>query len=403
MKEEQKELPAPARSRYKFIKIMTISLFFLVLFLSIGTIGVESTSSSSFCKTCHEMKPEYYTWKASTHSEVECANCHIGSGIKNLAKAKANGLVQVYEKTTNSYSAPIQMPTEIPNSACEKCHNMATRQVTPGGDLIIPHEKHLQKDVKCVQCHSGVVHGDISDRNVTFKSDYDKWDAKLGKSMMSDVKFTEPKMETCIECHKARDVSIACKTCHTTSKLPKSHLQKTFKTQDHGKLAEKDVLKCNVCHQYMSDDEIKDLQVVPPAQQFLNTGTVKQKSISAPEYAKENTFCKKCHTTIKPPSHGANFVNLHGAIAKADSQQCTACHNELNITGSSITSNGLVSNSVSTQSPGSAPACSSCHPASHENVNFKQIHPIDISGVKAPSVICYTCHYKPKCISCHKQ
>ncbi|MCM2536061.1 hypothetical protein NDK43_31905 [Neobacillus pocheonensis] len=90
---------------------------------------------------------------------------------------------------------------------------------------------------------------------------------------------------------------------------------------------------------------------------------------------------------------------MHGALAKADEEKCLACHNEQDISASSITSNGLVSNAAFTASSGSAPACSSYHPASHEGTNFKQGHPINLTGVTQPSAICYTCHYKPKCTS----
>jgi nitrate/TMAO reductase-like tetraheme cytochrome c subunit len=387
MDEERNELPTPPRYRYKLIKALTLTLFFLALFFSIGFTGLKATSSSSFCSTCHEMKPEFYTWKASTHAEVDCVSCHIQPGTENLAKDKANGLVQVYKKETNTYTAPIQMPKDIPNSSCERCHNMKTRQVTPSGDLIIPHEKHLTKGVKCVSCHSGVAHGDIVDRNVTFKSDYDKWDDTLGKSMMSDVKFTQPKMEDCMNCHQARGVSTACKTCHTTGMLPKSHKQANFvKDGDHGKLAEKDIKYCNKCHSYMSDTEIKDLgQDVSASQQFLSGGKAKSTTISAQQYAKENTFCKKCHIQ-RPPSHVQGWTNLHGALATNNQQKCLTCHDEQN------TANHQISNVT----------CSSCHPAMHAGKDFKITHPIDISSYKAPVELCYRCHDKPKCQSCHK-
>lgn len=385
--EQIQEQLAPPRLRYKLTKIMTLLLFFIAIFFSIGLLGLKATSSASFCSSCHDMKPEYYTWKASTHSEVDCVSCHISPGIKNLAEDKAQGLVQVYKNATNTYTAPIQMPKEIPNSACDKCHNMDTRQVTPSGDLIIPHDKHLAKDIKCTKCHSGVAHGKIAERNVTFKSDYSKWDDSLGKSMMSDVKFTNPKMETCMECHQARNVSTACKTCHKTGMEPKSHKQPNFKTESHGGLAGKDVKKCNKCHQYMSEDTITGLEDIPASRQFLSTGTVNQKnSISAPEYAKENTFCNECHTT-RPPSHVKDFINHHGAIAKQSTKTCLACH-DFQKTGFNKTTNIT---------------CSSCHPASHEGKTFKEKHPIDLKGVTAPSDRCYTCHYKPRCISCHKQ
>src|SRR5881396_991732 len=110
MEDEQKDLSTPSRSRYKLYKILTLSLFIVVLFVLVGYVGVETTSSSCFCSSCHEMKPEAETWKASSHNEVACKECHIQSGVVNYAKAKANGLLQVYAKATNSYDAPIQMP-----------------------------------------------------------------------------------------------------------------------------------------------------------------------------------------------------------------------------------------------------------------------------------------------------
>ncbi|MEH7082679.1 NapC/NirT family cytochrome c [Neobacillus drentensis] len=386
MEEEKEMRSAPPRYRYKLIKFMTLALFFIVIFLALGFSGLKATSSSGYCSSCHEMKPEYYTWKASTHSEVDCVSCHIQPGAKNLAKNKANGVVELYKKTMNTYSAPIQMPKEIPNSACESCHNMDKREVTPSGDIIIPHDKHLAKDVKCTQCHSGVAHGKIAERQVTFKTDYGKWDDSLGKSMMSDLKFTKTKMETCVECHEVRDVSTECKTCHTTGVLPKSHKESDFKTGSHGELAKKDLKSCNKCHSFMSETEIKGFVEIPASQQFLSNTDSKITQISAQDYAKENTFCKDCHTT-KPKSHVKGFVNLHGAKAKVSMEACLACHDKQK-TGFNKTNNVT---------------CNSCHPAMHADKNFKERHPVNIQNATRPTDFCYTCHNKPKCTSCHKE
>ncbi|WP_251551913.1 NapC/NirT family cytochrome c [Neobacillus muris] len=401
MEEEKQTRSAPPRNSYRLIKIATLTVLFLALFFTVGGLGLKATTSSTFCSSCHEMKPEYYTWKTSAHSEVDCVNCHVGSGVEKIAKSKANTVVELYKKGTDTYTAPIQMPKDIPNSACEECHNMENRKVTPSGDLIIPHDKHLEKDIKCTQCHSGVAHGDISERNVTFKSDYSKWDGSLAKSMMT-VKYTEPKMQTCMDCHKARNIATDCETCHSSNMVPKSHTAADFKAQGHGKLADKDIQKCDSCHQYMSSDEIKDITNAPASQQFLKTGSTKQETIPAKAYAKENTYCKNCHTGTRPESHGANYVNAHGALAKQDKSGCMACHGEQSITVGT-TSNGLTSNAVSTSSTGTAPACNSCHPASHDNSDYRQGHPIDLTGITAPSAKCYTCHSEQKCKSCHKE
>ncbi len=94
MNEEKKQLSAPPRSRIRLYKFMTLTLLFLALFFSVGVFGLEATSSSKFCSSCHEMKPEYYTWKASSHSEVDCVNCHTEPGIKQTAKDKAGLIVK---------------------------------------------------------------------------------------------------------------------------------------------------------------------------------------------------------------------------------------------------------------------------------------------------------------------
>jgi nitrate/TMAO reductase-like tetraheme cytochrome c subunit len=386
MEEEHIEQTPPPRTRYRLYKYLTVALFFIVIFFSLGLVGVETTSSSEFCSSCHEMKPEFYTWKASTHSEVDCVNCHIGSGAEEYTNAKANGLLQVYKKTTQTYTAPIQMPKEIPDEACEKCHNMILREVTPSGDLIIPHDKHMEKDVECIQCHSGVAHGKIAERKVTFKSDYDKWDTSLGKSMMSEKKFTSPKMEECMDCHKARNVTTECSACHTSSMYPKSHTKEDFKLNSHGLLAKDDVQECNDCHKYMSTKEITLFNDQPAYTQYLRDQKIQNKQVSSKDYAKENTFCKDCHTQ-RPKSHEKGFVKKHGTAANKNEEACLTCHD--------LQKNG--------QNEISNITCNSCHPSSHENKDWRKTHPIKVAeGVKV-SETCYLCHNEQKCQSCHKE
>jgi nitrate/TMAO reductase-like tetraheme cytochrome c subunit len=385
MDEEQNNLPPPPRFRYKFLKIMTLTLFFLALFASIGFSGLKATSSSSFCSSCHEMKPEFYTWKSSTHSEVDCVNCHIEPGVKNLAKDKKNILVDTFKKKMNTYTAPIRMPGEIPDSACERCHNVDTREFTPSGDLIIPHDKHKIKGIECIQCHSGVAHGKIADRKMTFQADYDKWDQEQGASAMADFKFIRPDMKTCMECHKARKISTECSLCHKTGMLPKSHKEADFATKTHGKLAAKDLQKCNQCHNDMSKEKLEGYEEGSVLDKYLSKSS--QSTKNQFDYAKENTFCLDCHLK-RPASHQSKFISKHGALAKKDQQLCFACHN---LNQGSITSKNKVN-------------CSSCHLNSHskKNPRWKENHKIPLAPNQKPSDFCYTCHVKDRCTSCHK-
>jgi nitrate/TMAO reductase-like tetraheme cytochrome c subunit len=386
VEEEFKDQTSPPRTRYKLYKYLTVALLFIVVFFSLGLIGVETTSSSSFCSSCHEMKPEFYTWKASTHSEVDCVKCHIGSGTEEYAKAKANGLMQVYKKATQTYTAPIRMPKEIPDSACESCHDVTKRDVTASGDIIIPHDKHKDKEIECIQCHNGVAHGKIADRKMTFQTDYEKWDSKTGTAAMADLKFTRPDMDTCIDCHKARKITTECSACHTTGMVPKSHKKADFKTQTHGKQAAENLKKCNQCHNDMSKEPIVGYDDVSVIESFLNNDKVQAKQKNHYNYAKENTYCEDCHNK-RPSSHDNNFYNNHGAIANKNQAACQACHE---VKKSSATGGNQVT-------------CSSCHPSKHsQKTSWKENHPISLEGITKPSAKCYTCHAKVSCEKCHK-
>jgi nitrate/TMAO reductase-like tetraheme cytochrome c subunit len=383
MDEVKKQQSGPPRYRNKLFKYMTLTLLFLALFFSIGFVGLEKASSSKFCSSCHEMKPEYNTWKASTHSEVDCVNCHKEPGVKQIAKVQADGIIKNLRNEKVTSAAIIRMTKEIPNSACEKCHNMSTRQVTPSGDIIIPHDQHLDKNIKCIQCHSNVAHGEIADRNMTFRTDYDKWDSKVGKAAMADLKFTRPTMETCMDCHIARKITTECKACHTSGMEPESHNKADFKTQSHGLLAKTDLTECNSCHKYMSTAPLEGYGTVSTIDKYLNQDSV-QLDKNEHTYAKENTFCQACHNK-RPPSHNNTFIGSHGAQASKNQEKCSTCHDENKTTTAG-------SNTVN---------CSTCHQMKHLD-KWREDHPIPVENVKKPEARCYTCHVEKTCTACHK-
>lgn len=386
MDEEHKELTpaAPPRFRGRLIKVMTLTLFFLILLFSVGFLGLETTSSSKFCASCHEMKPEYYTWKASSHSEVDCVNCHTGSSKEDYAKAKANGLVQVFKKATKTYTAPIRMPDQIQDSSCEKCHNLSSRDVTPTGDLVIPHDKHKKQGIQCAQCHQGVAHGKIADRKMTYQTDYGRWDEMLGNAIMSEPEFIKPDMDTCMECHKVRNAPLECTACHTTGMYPESHQRQDFKPGAHGIHAREDLGSCNECHKDMSLEEVTGFEEVPSFTKFLKKGQSKEKQKTEKDYAKENTFCRDCHST-RPSSHTSDFMMSHGGIAKDNIERCTTCHEYQKRSDAVI----------------DIPACASCHPATHNDKPWRERHPIQLTPNQKLEQSCYTCHNPNKCATCH--
>jgi nitrate/TMAO reductase-like tetraheme cytochrome c subunit len=384
MEEEHiEEQGTPPSLRLKIIKIATMTLLFLVIFFTFSYAGMEGTSSSSFCATCHEMKPQFYTWKASNHSEVDCVSCHVEPGLENELKSKAGNVKEVYKKYTETYIAPIRMPREIPDEACEKCHNINTRKFTPSGDLIIPHDKHKTEGISCVQCHSGVAHGKIADRKVTYKSDYGKWNDSQGKYLMSDKKYTRPQMDTCMECHKVRNAPLECKACHQTTMLPDNHQTSQFKLGGHGKIEPSDLPKCDKCHSYMSNESYDFFKEDLSYTQYLNKEQVGTNTTTVSLYAKTNTFCKDCHGT-RPKSHKQKLFHMnHGKLAK-EKDNCYTCHD----------------NRIVSEAPVTNIACASCHPSSHGDT-WKIRHPIPITENQKITGTCLQCHSEPRCAQCH--
>jgi len=87
---------------------------------------VHYMDSPSFCSTtCHSMSPEYAAYQYSPHVNIDCVECHIGSGRSAYMRAKLNGIWQVTATAFRLYPRPIPTPLENLRPAreiCESCH-----------------------------------------------------------------------------------------------------------------------------------------------------------------------------------------------------------------------------------------------------------------------------------------
>lgn len=367
------------------MKFMTVLLFLLVgaVLLFWGTL--DKTSDSGFCASCHNMKPEVYTWQASSHSKVECVSCHEPPGTLKRVEYKLFSVKQLVNSIIGDGKLQIVMTNPISDEACKTCHNMSTRQVSPSGDIIIPHDKHEQEGVACSKCHAGVAHGKIAEKRVTLRTDYSKWDETMGSSFMNDKKSTRPDMDTCMKCHQLRNAPLKCSACHKTSMLPDNHKTDVFKDGAHGKLAAKDITYCDSCHKYMSKQQVQTIQESKKYEEFLGKATNKTQIVTASSYAKVNTFCKDCHGQ-RPPSHRQNlFIMQHGELAQGNKDRCFTCHD----------------NKVIGDSPVTKIVCGSCHPSAHAKDNWRPGHPVELPARPQVTELCYTCHVRAVCSKCH--
>lgn len=354
-----------------------------LLFVLIGTAGaIKLTMSPEFCSKCHVMAPEYATWEASAHAQVACVDCHIKPGLGNLIIHKIAAIKELVLYATNTYERPIKMSEQLDDGICVSCHSK-NRKITPSGDLIVPHEKHAAKNVHCVECHSGVAHGNIVARKMTVDGNYQVWTAEYGKKQM-DKQYTETKMDTCVKCHIKRNVTQECQACHSAISVPQDHKAKTWGTA-HGLKARADINYCNKCHSYSVGNEpvqIKD---------------------SVVKYARENVFCYDCHQK-RPLSHTENWDMTHKkAIVNRDVTNCLVCHD--------IDKHDPSYKAVPTN-------CGKCHGQQYgaplkNNINgkttfnklhlpnWRKIHPSIVKEKGAANEGCWNCHNTEQCSNCH--
>ena len=375
------------KHKIKFMLLILFTIAVALVSLFWGTL--ENKTDTAYCTSCHMMKPELYTWQASSHSQVtQCVTCHAPPGMLKKIKYQLFTVKEWYAAITGNYGILIQSTTPIPDATCNQCHDMKTRQVTPSGDLIIPHSRHAQAGIRCTECHTGVAHGNIAEKRVIFITDYGKWDEAMGQRFMSDAKGIRPDMDTCVNCHKVRKASLTCNACHKTSMLPDSHKSEEFKNGGHGGEAAKDIKYCDSCHSFMSTVKVEVSKGNSSAYlQYLAKDTAKEQTVKVGEYAKTNTYCKDCHGKM-PASHKVELFEMnHGLLAAQNRDRCFTCHD----------------NRVLGDSPVTKIACGNCHPSSHNKRSWKERHPIPLPVRPQVTGMCFTCHNERTCTNCHPQ
>ena len=129
--EEKKRLPSVDLNNPKHRRAFAVFTMATIVILMLSTYGsfeaYHLTESVEFCGTlCHKvMEPEYTAYQNSSHANVSCVECHVGSGASWYVKSKLSGLHQVYAVATKTYPSPIETPLHDLRPAretCERCH-----------------------------------------------------------------------------------------------------------------------------------------------------------------------------------------------------------------------------------------------------------------------------------------
>ena len=258
------EPSGPSRSRRRW----AIAIAAIVVVVLVG-LPVFSTLQPAYYERYPSLRVRMANWRASTHAKVGCGDCHVDPGPIGFLTFAAKSVPAFYSqllfgpKPTNLLSVPTI-------AACLKCHT-TNRQVSPNGDLLIPHRAHVDVlQIKCAVCHKNLVHS------------------------LNPQGFNKPVMATCMTCHDGKQATNQCVKCHTQKEVPPSH-----KAADwlliHGSKTK--TIDCGTCHGFTPD------------------------------------YCRACHEQ-RPPSHVGNWKTLHAAAVAANGTKgCYVCHDQKTFCG----------------------------------------------------------------------
>lgn len=361
-------------------KLMFISLITLIVVGAGGYGVIAFTNSPTFCSSCHEMAPEYTTYKASAHNNISCVQCHIKPGAINMMTHKVKSLKEVYYHVTGVPEQIVQTEEEaISNENCLQCHTK-NRLVTASGDLKVNHKGHIEKGIPCITCHAGVAHGKIAARGINTEEVRGRYTEETAQKVM-EKKYMDPNMGTCIDCHdkvnkgekpwkevsylvppnpeeidkkleenkntrsenaenlakvhdkKTQDiilqaigkekkdvkVSMECETCHKKIKVPANH-KVTSWNKAHGGTAVKELNQCMDCHQdskWIKEIPKEDIiSLLKKKGQESKAHKYTPNIAAAQEQSRINQFCSACHAN-RPPSHEKSNYWLIGHANKA--------------------------------------------------------------------------------------
>jgi hypothetical protein len=258
----------PARkhmSRGSAIALGAFSAYLIVMAVAL-LLPLVLTLQPSYYQAFPSLSGRIAAWRESTHSLVGCSDCHVDPGPAGVLAFAERSIPAFYSQLISGPTT--QNVLAVPSAAaCLKCHK-ADRTVSPNGDLLIPHQKHVvELGMACAVCHKNLVHSPNSQG------------------------FNTPEMPTCLVagCHDGIKAKNDCVTCHTQIQVPPDHKNADWLTV-HSTFVGK--IDCAKCHAWTPN------------------------------------FCQACHEQ-RPASHVGNWKFEHQFAAnRLGTKGCLVCHDQ---------------------------------------------------------------------------
>ena len=315
-----------------------LGLLMLVLF---SFAMIEVTGHPRFCNSCHNMNPYYASWKASSHHEVNCMECHFEPGLVGYVKGKSVAPAHLANFLLGRI--PTKPNATVKDASClrPQCHNseVLASTNTDFGSVKFSHDKHLAKVVDGMRISCGMCHNRI-EGNEHFK-------VSLG----------------------------ACFTCHFLKS-----------GECENKLVQ---TGCQGCHEIPDVMEFESMSI--DHSEYVLYGASCEKACHRREFEKlsdvREGMCLNCHDFGKPQY--ADSTELHDIHTNCEKVECFECHGEVSHGRDEITSASAIM------------TCEKCHSETH-NVQVgiytasRNLQDKEDSRVVSPMFLTHV-----ECTACH--
>lgn len=256
---------------------------------------------------------------------------------------------------------------ELPDGQCTFCHlgenagagGKVAPVVVPKPNLRFPHKKHLDRNVKCGQCHGKIEEVELATRDFL------------------------PRMAGCFTCHQMSgaaqgDAKGDCDACHLV--------------EPNGKLAV----------------SFGSGMLIPPAWMHNAAHTADWIERHKSSAADDSAFCASCHTNNfctdchdgrvrNRKIHPNDWLSMHPQAARQDNPRCTSCHAEQTFCGDCHRRIGVARDTAS----GNRPEGRRFHPPSAIWTVAPRSTAHHAWEAERNLNACVSCHTERDCATCH--
>jgi hypothetical protein len=318
--------------------------------------AIVVTGQTGFCNSCHVMNPYYDSWKTSSHSGVNCLECHLKPGFAGYVKGKINGLAQAIDCMVGRVGTKPNAVVEDLSCLRAECHNTEELEATiiDFNDIKFTHKKHIAEvvdgiTISCSTCHS---------------------------HFEGEEHFNVNTM-VCFTCHFLKDspkgerlVQTSCQNCH---EVPNKVIKRGLVTINHSEFVSYEASCEDSCHKKQVEQESKVSDTI---------------CLNCHDFGKDYAKATILHEDSKMPAQSES-EELHANHTTGEKVECFACHGNI----------------VHTMSPPGSVAtmidCRACHSDTH-NVQFgiytAQYHQEDEQADRVLSPMFLT---HVECTGCH--